>query len=247
MNLQDTIRRILQEEVAEYARTLKNARKQGSGLRFPKSAIKANPNRFRPYSREQVDEENTNDKKITCKCGWSWKLKDGGNDPYTCHKCGHNNSKKYIKEEKEELLNESIKEKLTNLLDKKGLAETLNILKIDIDKLSSMMGISMEELMQKHNPFKNIFSDKEFEEELNESIKFLTKKHFIDHLRNESLDGILSFLIHNVIDSFHHKLIDFDTEDWIIPETPKLIKMIYGDRIKNHQNYNKWLRFIRNK
>ena len=380
MKLQDTIRRILREEVAEYARTLKNARRQGSGLRFPKSAIKANPNRFRPYSREQVDEMDSNtemnkvydmmvkrkeitaktyetnesdpkigtgkkpkdssrrlytdenpkdtvsvkfrtkedivdtlnkesfkskphkrqsqiinlihqrvraayenakdpetkkrlkraydyietqkekskqktirlqkesiDKKIKCQCGWSWNLKDGGNDPYTCHKCGHNNSKKYIKEEKEELLNESIKEKLTNLLDKEGLAETLNILKIDIDKLSSMMGISMEELMQKHNPFKNIFSDKEFEEELNESIKFLTKKHFLDHLRNESLDGILSFLINNVIDSFHHKLIDFNTEDWIIPETPKLIKMIYGDRIKNHPNYNKWLRFIINK
>ena len=24
-------------------------------------------------------------------CGWSWKLLDGGNDPYICHKCGHDN------------------------------------------------------------------------------------------------------------------------------------------------------------
>ena len=39
------------EELTEYARTLKNARQQGSGLRFPKSAIKANPSRFRPYNR----------------------------------------------------------------------------------------------------------------------------------------------------------------------------------------------------
>ena len=39
------------EELTEYARTLKNARKQGAGLRFPKSAIKANPSRFRPYNR----------------------------------------------------------------------------------------------------------------------------------------------------------------------------------------------------
>jgi len=39
------------EELTEYARTLKNARKQGIGLRFPKSAIKANPARFRPYNR----------------------------------------------------------------------------------------------------------------------------------------------------------------------------------------------------
>ena len=39
------------EELTEYARTLKNARQQGAGLRFPKSAIKANPARFRPYNR----------------------------------------------------------------------------------------------------------------------------------------------------------------------------------------------------
>ena len=44
------------DELDEYSRTLKNARKQGSGLRFPKSAIKRNPLRFRPYNREMVDE-----------------------------------------------------------------------------------------------------------------------------------------------------------------------------------------------
>lgn len=192
----------IDEEMSEYARTLKNTRKQGSGLRFPKSAIKANPNRFRPYNREEIDEadpkvgtgkkpkgssrrlytdENPKDtvsvkfrtkedivdtlnkesfkskphkrqsqiinlihqrvraayqnakdpetkkrlkraydyietqkekskqktirlqkesidEKITCKCGWSWKLEDGGKDPYTCHKCGNDNSKKELTE-----------------------------------------------------------------------------------------------------------------------------------------------------
>jgi hypothetical protein len=29
---------------------------------------------------------------IKCKkCGWEWKLDDGGTDPYICHKCGHDN------------------------------------------------------------------------------------------------------------------------------------------------------------
>jgi hypothetical protein len=214
MNLQETIRRILREEfenkydtsmdeeVSEYARTLKNTRQQGVGLRFPKSAIKSNPNRFRPYSREQVDEsdpkvgtgkkpkgssrrlytdenpkdtvsvkfrtkediidtlnkesfkskphkrqsqiinlihqrvrvalENAKDPEtkkrlkrafdyieiqkekskektkklqkegfdetITCQCGWSWELSDGGKEPYLCHKCGHDNSKKELTE-----------------------------------------------------------------------------------------------------------------------------------------------------
>jgi hypothetical protein len=40
-----------QEEVSEYSRTLKNARQQGVGLRFPKSAVKSTPMRFRPYNR----------------------------------------------------------------------------------------------------------------------------------------------------------------------------------------------------
>ena len=56
MNLEETIKRILREELEEYSRTLKNARKQGSGLRFPKTAIKYNPLRFRPYSRETVED-----------------------------------------------------------------------------------------------------------------------------------------------------------------------------------------------
>jgi len=40
-----------EKEMSEYSRTLKNARKQGVGLRFPKVAIKYAPKRFRPYNR----------------------------------------------------------------------------------------------------------------------------------------------------------------------------------------------------
>ena len=33
--------------------------------------------------------------KIKCdNCGWSWKIIDGGNDLYMCHKCGHDNTPK---------------------------------------------------------------------------------------------------------------------------------------------------------
>jgi hypothetical protein len=35
-------------------------------------------------------------KTIECgKCGWRWKLKDGGDNPYLCHKCDYDNSYKY--------------------------------------------------------------------------------------------------------------------------------------------------------
>ena len=43
-------------ELDEYARTLKNARRQGSGLRFSKTAVKSNPNRFRPENRRSLNE-----------------------------------------------------------------------------------------------------------------------------------------------------------------------------------------------
>ena len=33
-----------------------------------------------------------NGRVICDECGWSWDLSDGGDDPYICHKCGHNNS-----------------------------------------------------------------------------------------------------------------------------------------------------------
>jgi hypothetical protein len=32
---------------------------------------------------------------IVCdNCGWTWKIEDGGNDLYICHKCGHDNTPK---------------------------------------------------------------------------------------------------------------------------------------------------------
>jgi ribosomal protein S27AE len=36
----------------------------------------------------------TNEKVICDKCGSSWDLADGGNDPYVCNKCGHDNEEK---------------------------------------------------------------------------------------------------------------------------------------------------------
>jgi len=31
---------------------------------------------------------------IKCRCGWHWKVSEGGPDIYICHKCGHNNAPK---------------------------------------------------------------------------------------------------------------------------------------------------------
>ena len=43
--------------------------------------------------------ESVVDGKVICdNCGWSWKLSEGGHDPYTCHKCGNVNSKSELTE-----------------------------------------------------------------------------------------------------------------------------------------------------
>lgn len=37
------------------------------------------------------------DEKIVCQnCGWSWKVSEGGNDLYNCHRCGFDNTKFYL-------------------------------------------------------------------------------------------------------------------------------------------------------
>ena len=43
---------------------------------------------------EKLNEKVTKTKVICDNCGWSWKIKDGGDDPYVCHKCGHDNTPK---------------------------------------------------------------------------------------------------------------------------------------------------------
>jgi tRNA(Ile2) C34 agmatinyltransferase TiaS len=42
----------------------------------------------------RIIEKVTKEKVICDECGWSWKLSEGGKDPYICHKCGHDNSEK---------------------------------------------------------------------------------------------------------------------------------------------------------
>lgn len=49
--------------------------------------------RLRPSQYYFIRESLKNEKVICEKCKWSWKLSEGGDDPYTCHKCGHINKK----------------------------------------------------------------------------------------------------------------------------------------------------------
>ena len=48
----------------------------------------------------QLNEAIVGDKIVCDNCGWEWKIADGGDDLYMCHKCGHDNTprKDYLKE-----------------------------------------------------------------------------------------------------------------------------------------------------
>ena len=39
-----------------------------------------------------IQEMISNTKIICDKCGWEWKIKDGGDDLFIYHKCGHDNA-----------------------------------------------------------------------------------------------------------------------------------------------------------
>lgn len=49
---------------------------------------------MRNLIKKLISEEIKNGKVHCDSCGWSWKLSEGGKDPYVCHKCGFDNKPK---------------------------------------------------------------------------------------------------------------------------------------------------------
>jgi hypothetical protein len=144
------------------------------------------------------------------------------------------------------ILKESIKEKLERRLEKDGLMETLNELGIDINHLAEMLNTTPIQLYLKYNPFEELFTYQEFDDEVQDSISFLNKEYFLKEMKTKSPEEILDFFISNVIDGLHSKLINFNIEDWIIPDTLKLLKIIYGERITIQPGYKKLVFLAKN-
>jgi hypothetical protein len=48
------------------------------------------------FSHIPFDGDLTDDKIVCQNCGWSWKVEDGGDDLYVCHKCNTDNSNFYL-------------------------------------------------------------------------------------------------------------------------------------------------------
>jgi hypothetical protein len=72
------------------------------------------------------------DGKIICdNCGWEWKMSEGGNDLYICHKCDHDNTPQWI--EKLNPIPPHKKKIVFKFFDKKGVRYSKNI--VDFAKL----------------------------------------------------------------------------------------------------------------
>lgn len=78
-------------EVDEIARTLSKARKNKKGSHFPKSAIDANPLRFRDY--DKLDESfffgDVQNEVICDNCGHTWGIEKEDPNPHLCHMCAY--------------------------------------------------------------------------------------------------------------------------------------------------------------
>jgi hypothetical protein len=76
--------------------TLKQLIQKGNTLsdELRKKIILDNDKLYNDLVRESIVGD-----KIECdNCGWSWDIKDGGDDLYTCHKCWHDNTPKQLNE-----------------------------------------------------------------------------------------------------------------------------------------------------
>jgi len=49
---------------------------------------------------KRIFEKVTKDEVTCSECGWNWKLEEGGDDPYVCHECGHDNAEDEFKGKK---------------------------------------------------------------------------------------------------------------------------------------------------
>jgi len=70
------------------------SRKKVAGSKKGKQFV-SNTSKAKVKLTNTLKEIITNTKIICNKCGWEWKIKDGGDDLFICHKCGHDNASSY--------------------------------------------------------------------------------------------------------------------------------------------------------
>tara|TARA_R110000803_G_scaffold4597_4_gene15448 strand:+ start:1826 stop:3634 length:1809 start_codon:yes stop_codon:yes gene_type:complete len=79
-------------------------------------------------------------------CGWTWKIKDGGDDLYNCHKCGHDNTPNIVEDDEKQVKpsNKVIK----SICDSKKFCSAQG--PITFGQLKSIVNIAKNKRLAKH-------------------------------------------------------------------------------------------------
>lgn len=111
-----------------------------------------------------------------------------------------------------------------------------------IELIAKKLNLTPEKLLEKYNPFEDIFSDEEFKTELKNSISHIevrptSKKRFKENTLEKNIDMVIGM----TIDQFHSDLINWDIPpyDWKVPQTPELLAIIYKDSILNNNIFKR--------
>jgi len=89
--------------------TTQNTNEEGDLPEIEREAYEKGNMTFRNWT-DTLTEGILGDKIVCDNCGWSWKIKDGGDDLYICHKCEHDNTP---------TLNEGRYDKISNTISSK--------------------------------------------------------------------------------------------------------------------------------
>jgi hypothetical protein len=148
--------------------------------------------------------------------------------------------RKILREENEK----TPKSKLINLLEKpNGLVNLLNG-GFTIKDITNITEMSKKEIYQKFNPFE--FIDKMYKESIKNTIlERIGRNNWTQSRKNKTEDEIIKELISYGIDDVHYDIMNWDTGDWIVPNTPKLLELIYTDWIKQQEIYKRLMLIIR--
>ena len=112
------------------------------------------------------------------------------------------------------------------------------------ERIIKKLNLTPEVLFEKYNLFEGIVSDSKIKEEILDTLTYLqSRKHILDSRGADSVDEIIDFIISMTIDGIHSFLINWNREphDWKVPQTPKVLKFIYGDWIKNNNLFKRLL------
>jgi len=83
--------------------TTQNTNEEGDLPEIEREAYEKGNMTFRNWT-DTLTEGVLGDKIVCDDCGWSWKIKDGGDDLYVCHKCGHDNTPSLNEETESDIL-----------------------------------------------------------------------------------------------------------------------------------------------